>query len=98
MNMLIDKGVTEGEVVTIKLTSGEEVLAKLVEDGPMFYKLNRPMVLSMGPQGIGMIPYMLTANPDKDIKLFKSTVTVIEATEKSFGDAYIQQTTGIKLA
>ena len=96
--MLIDKGVAEGEIVTIKLTSGEEVLAKLVEDGPLFYKLSRPMVLSMGPQGIGMIPYLLTANPDKDIKLFKSTVTVIEATEKQFADAYIQQTTGIKLA
>ncbi len=96
--MLIDKGVAEGEIVSIKLTSGEEILTKLVEDGPLFYKLGKPMVLSMGPQGIGMMPYLLTANPDKDIKLFKSTVTVVEATDKSFADAYIQQTTGIKLA
>ncbi len=96
--MLIDKGVAEGEIVSIKLTSGEEILAKLVEDGPVYYKLGKPMVLSMGPQGIGMMPYLLTANPDKDIKLFKATVTVIEATEKQFADAYIQQTTGIKLA
>lgn len=96
--MLIDKGVSEGEVISIKLTSGEEVLAKLVEDGPLYYKLNRPMVLSMGPQGIGMMPYLLTASVEKDIKMFKSAVTVIEATEKSFADAYIQQTTGIKLA
>lgn len=96
--MLIDKGVTEGEVVTIKLTSGEELISKLVEDGPMFYKLNKPMVLSMGPQGIGMMPYLFTVNPDKEVKLFKATVTVIEATDKQFADAYIQQTTGIKLA
>lgn len=96
--MLIDKGVTEGEIVTIKLTSGEEILAKLVEDGPLHFKLNKPMVLSMGPQGIGMMPYLLTASVDKDIKLVRATVTVIEATDKSFADAYIQQTTGIKLA
>ena len=28
--MLIDKGVAEGEVITLKLTSGEEIVAKLV--------------------------------------------------------------------
>lgn len=97
-NMLIDKGVTEGEVVTIKLTSGEELVAKLVEDGPVYLKLGRPMVLTMGPQGLGMVPYLFTVNPEKDIKLNKSTVTVIEASAKEFSDAYIQQTTGIKLA
>jgi hypothetical protein len=30
--MLISKGVAAGEVVTFKLTSGEEVVAKLVEE------------------------------------------------------------------
>ena len=30
--MIIDKGVSVGDVVTIKLTSGEELLASLVEE------------------------------------------------------------------
>jgi hypothetical protein len=96
--MLIDKGVTEGEVVTIKLTSGEELVAKLVEDGPLYYKLNRPMVLTMNQQGLGMAPYLFTVSNDKDVRLSKGTVTIIEATEKQFADSYIQGTTGIKLA
>lgn len=96
--MLIDKGVTEGEVVTIKLTSGEELVAKLVEDGTLYYKLNRPMVLTMNQQGLGMAPYLFTVSNDKDVKLSKGTVTIIEATEKQFADSYIQGTTGIKLA
>ncbi len=96
--MLIDKGVTEGEIVTIKLTSGEELIAKLVEDGPVYLKLSKPLVLSMSPQGIGMVPYLFTVSPDKEIKLFKATITVIEATDKPFADQYIQGTTGIKLA
>jgi DhnA family fructose-bisphosphate aldolase class Ia len=96
--MLIDKGVTEGEIVSIKMASGEELIAKLVEEGTGHYKLNRPMSLSMGPQGIGMIPFMLTANHDKDLKLQKTAVSAIETTDKQFADAYIQQTTGIKLA
>ena len=95
--MLIDKGVTEGEVITLKLTSGEEIVAKLVEDGPLYYKLSRPQVIGMGPQGPGLMPYLFTVHPDKEIKLHKSTVTVAEATEKVFADQFIQQTTGIAL-
>ena len=95
--MLIDKGVTEGEVITLKLTSGEEIVAKLVEDGPVYYKLSRPMVIGMGQQGPGLMPYLFTVSPDKEIKLQKSTVTVAEATDKTFADQFIQSTTGIKL-
>lgn len=96
--MLIDKGVTEGSVITLKLTSGEELVAKLVEDGPLYYKLSKPMVIGMGPKGPGLMPYLFTVSPDKDIKLSKGTVTVAEATDKTFADQFIEQTTGIKLA
>lgn len=96
--MLIDKGVTEGEVITLKLTSGEEIVAKLIEDGPLYYKLSRPQVIGMGPQGPGLMPYLFTVNPDKEVKLQKSTVTVAEATDKVFADQFIKQTTGIQLA
>lgn len=95
--MLIDKGVIEGEVITLKLTSGEELIAKLVEDGPIYYKISRPMVIGMGQKGPGLMPYLFTVNPDKEIKLLKGTVTVCEATDKEFADQYIQSTTGIKL-
>lgn len=96
--MLIDKGVTAGEVVTIKLTSGEELVAKLQEETTTHYKLSRPLVLSMGPKGIGMVPYLFTVSPDKDISLNKATVTVISASDKEFANQYLQGTTGITLA
>jgi hypothetical protein len=96
--MLIDKGVSEGEVITLKLTSGEEIVAKLVEDGAAYYKLKNPQVIGMGPKGPGLMPYLFTVNPDKEIKLLKITVTVAEATDKSFADQFIQSTTGIALA
>lgn len=96
--MLIDKGVTEGEVITLKLTSGEEIVAKLAEETATYYKLSRPMVIGMGERGPGLMPYLFTVNPDKDVKLLKQTVTVAEATDKVFADQFIQSTTGIKLA
>lgn len=96
--MLINKGVSEGEVITLKLTSGEEIVAKLVEDGAAYYKLKNPQVIGMGPKGPGLMPYLFTVSPDTEIKLSKTTVTVAEATDKSFADQFIQSTTGIALA
>ena len=95
--MLIDKGVTIGEVVTLKLTSGEELVAKLVDNGPMHYKLSHPQVIGMGPNGPGLMPYLFTVSPNKEVNLNKSTVVVIEATDKEFADQFIQSTTGIAL-
>jgi hypothetical protein len=95
--MLIDKGVTVGEVITLKLTSGEEIVAKLAAETDSHYKLSRPMVIGMGERGPGLMPYLFTVNPEKEVKLSKITVTVIEATDKAFADQFVQSTTGIKL-
>lgn len=96
--MLIDKGVAVGEVITLKLTSGEEIVAKLAAETDSHYKLSRPMVIGMGERGPGLMPYLFTVNPEKEVKLSKTTVTVAEATDKTFADQFIQSTTGIKLA
>ena len=52
----------------------------------------------MGPKGPGLMPYLFTVNPDKDVKLLKTTVTVAEATDTDFAKQFIEATTGIKLA
>ena len=96
--MLIDKGVSTGEVITLKLTSGEEIVAKLVEETDSYYKLSKPMVIGMGQQGPGLMPYLFTVAPTKDIKLLKSTVTVAEATDEAFAKQFLQSTTGIALS
>ena len=96
--MLIDKGVSAGDVVTLKLTSGEELIAKLIEETDDYVKLSKPLVLTMAQQGLGMAPYLFTVNPDKEVKVNKATVTVLEASDKGFADQYIQGTTGIAMA
>lgn len=96
--MLIDKGVAVGEVVTFKLNSGEELVAKLVEDQIMHYKLAHPMVIAMSPKGPALMPYLFTVDPSKEVRIAKSVVALAEATDKQFADQFIQQTTGIALA
>lgn len=95
--MIIDKGVSQGDVVTLKLTSGEELVARLDEETATHYKLSKPMVIGMGQQGPGLMPYLFTVSPDKVVPLAKTTVTVIVASDKQFADQYLQSTTGIQL-
>jgi hypothetical protein len=96
--MLISKGVTVGEVLTLKLTSGEEIVAKLTEETDSYYKLSKPMVIGMGQKGPGLMPYLFTVSPDKEVKLLKTTVTVAEPTDEAFAKQFIESTTGIALA
>jgi DhnA family fructose-bisphosphate aldolase class Ia len=96
--MLIDKGLTEGSVVTIKLMNGEEILAKLVETTATGYKISKPLALSAGPKGLGMVPFLFTVDHEKDLTIDKSAVMVIVNTEQEFANQYTQGTTGIAIA
>jgi len=96
--MIIDKGVSPGEVISIKLTSGEELITKLEDENATGYRVSKPLVLSMSNQGMGMVPYMFTANADKSITILYTAVAAITTCDKMFADQYIQGTTGIKLA
>lgn len=95
--MIIDIGLKVGSVITLKLTSGEELVARFDDETSTHYKLSRPMVIGMGQQGPGLMPYLFTVHPDKVVPLLKSTVTVAVATDSDFANQYLQSTTGIKL-
>lgn len=96
--MLIDKGLSSGDVVTLKLTSGEELIGRYVEETSSGVKVERPMILAAGPQGLGMAPYVFTVNPDRAITINYHAVAMQAVTDKAMADQYLQSTTGIKLA
>jgi len=96
--MLISKGISNGEVVTIKMASGEEIIAKYVEETANGYKITKPMMLSVSSQGVGMVPYLFTVNPDTEIVINRSAVSVIVNTEADFSKQYLQAATGLTLA
>ena len=93
--MIIDKGVSPGEVITIKLTSGEELIASLVEERDAFVKVSKPRVLTAAQNGIGMVPYLFTVDPDRDVKLSRSTIVVMEPSDKDSSSQYTKATTNI---
>lgn len=96
--MLLEKPKAAGDVVTIKLTSGEEVIARFEEETASGIKVTKPMMLSMSQQGVGMMPYMFTVNPDTPIVFSHSAITVLSPTDPDFAKQYTTSTTGIQMA
>jgi hypothetical protein len=79
--MLINKGIAVGEVVTIKTTAGEEIVAKLVEENPMAITVSKPLVLTASQKGIALVPFLFTTSPDADITISRATVMVLAPTD-----------------
>jgi hypothetical protein len=96
--MLINKGIAVGEVVTIKTTAGEEIVAKLVSENPMAVTVRKPLCLTATKDGIGLVPFLFTTDPDGEVNINRSAIMVLAPTVKDAADRYTEQTTGIKLA
>jgi hypothetical protein len=96
--MLINKGISPGEVVTIKVVTGEEIVAKYVEETATGHKVSRPMVLSMTQKGLGMMPMLFTVDPDSDILINSASIVMITVTEADFAKQYTTSVTGIQLS
>lgn len=95
--MLINTGICAGQVVTVKLINGEEIIARYVSEDDVAYVLEKVLVLSMNQQGMGLIPYCFTLDPDTVMRLNKSTVVVFSKTAREFADQYLQSTSSIAL-
>jgi len=96
--MLLDKPVKQGSTVSIKLTSGEEILGCYVSESDTQLVLEKPATISATPDGkMGIIPWMMTSRATK-ISLNMSTVVAFAITEDEIAKAYTQSTSVIKLA
>lgn len=96
--MLIEKKYSEGEVVSLKLMSGEEVLGKYVKEDMMSYTISRPVMLTAGAKGVGLAPYMLTVNPDRSFDFNKTAILSHGPTDQDIAKQYVEQTSGIALS
>lgn len=94
--MLLKKPIAKGAVITIKLTSGEEVLARYDEETDAELCVDKPATIAQGPKGMGIIPWMMTSQT-ASVKLNKSTVVAFTSTDDEIAKAYTENTTDLKL-
>jgi len=93
--MLIETPYKKGDTISLKLASGEEIVARLDAESDNDFTLNKPMVLIAQQQGLGLAPFMFSVSPEAKFTLQRTSVSCLAKTEEEISKQYIQQTTGI---
>lgn len=94
--MLIQKGISQGDVVSMKLVNGDEIIARFEEETADTIKITKPLAITVGAQGLGMIPWIFLG--DKETLILKQAhVFVTIPSKKDAADQYMQSTTSIAL-
>jgi hypothetical protein len=87
-----------GNIYTFKLTTGEEIVAKLItHDEPQGYiTINHPILTVLGPQGLQMMPGLFSADLAQDVRLNTHSWVLVAETREDVRDGWIRATTGIE--
>jgi hypothetical protein len=94
--MLISKGYQEGDIVSFKLITGDEIVARIVDAGPDGFEVSKPCTVMPGPQGIGLIQSLFTADSDVTVVLTKQHVIMHAPSIDQMQNHYLKTTTGIE--
>lgn len=85
------------QVVTFKLNSGEELVAKVTKLDTPYLELEEPVSIAPGPKGIGLVPSMFTADTTQKIRLNTNNISMFALTQEDVKVKYIEATTGISV-
>lgn len=94
--MLVNKNFTSGDIVSIKLINGDEIIARFDSQTESDITVNKPMAITIGAQGLGLIPWMFFADSD-NVTIKKQHIFVASSSKKDAATQYLQGTTGIAL-
>ena len=95
--MLIENTISNCDVVSFKLASGEEVVATIDEVNDDKYIVTKPLMLTMSEKGLALAPFMFTIEPLAKIQFNASNILCATKTEKQMASQYIATTTGLAM-
>lgn len=88
--MLISKRsqLTEGEIISFKISSGEEIIGKVVSFNDTEVVVHRPFQLAATQTGLTLMPFLMMASDDVDPAFKFSSIVAIYRPAASFKTAY----------
>ena len=73
----MNENIKDGDLITLKLASGEEVIANYKGGTDSHVSIEKALVLMQGPQGLAFGTFFSTAQQDKPINIAKDKITSI---------------------
>lgn len=96
--MLKESQYKMGDIISIKLSSGEEMIARFEDENGENITIVKPYILIAAQNGMALAPYMFTISPDTKVQLKINNVICVVKSAKDAADMYIKQSTGIAIA
>lgn len=84
-----------GKVYSIKLNSGEELVARVHGHSATTVEIDMPLSVAPGPQGMGLVPGMFTADQDSKVTINISSIAMLATTNSTIESKYLEATTGL---
>ena len=78
----------DGDLITLKLASGEEVISKFKSADDTFISIEKALVLMQGPQGLAMGTFFSTARQKEPITVAKQNITAISYINDKISEEY----------
>lgn len=95
---MLKKPLKPNDVISLKLITGEEVIGRLVNIAADQITLKRVFTLGQGQQGVGLMPWSFTFDPEDNIEFDRRNVIAQNRTVKEIADSYTQATSSIQTA
>jgi hypothetical protein len=83
------------QIYTFKLVSGEEITAKVYKKTSDSIEVAQPICMVLGPQGLQMMPCLLSLNPNKNVHINTASIALTGETREDVRAKYLEATTGI---
>ena len=87
---------TENDIVTFKLVSGEEIVARVVSETDTTVTIYKPLTLVHNGQGMALLQTVMSVRPDQELTVQKTAVVMSGISRDEMASAWIESTTGLK--
>lgn len=99
--MLINKDTQPktGDVITFRITTGEEIIGEIIDETSEVLLIKKPLtIVNAGPQGVSFGPAVMLGDPEGNVQYIKNHIVAIMKTREQAEAAYKQHATGIAIA
>ena len=86
-----------GKIYTLKLNSGEELVAKVLKSDFGTLQVSHPLSMAMSQQGIQMVPSLFSADLKK-VDINTASIAMSTEARDDVVKAYTEATTGLDLS
>ena len=93
--MLKEKTYDSGDIVTVYLQTGQEILGKFVSEDDSSTVLTKPLTVAIGPQGAAFQTFTVTGDSENNVSFKTGKIISVLKTNEATSSSYIEATSGI---